>query len=69
MPENHIKNLSRIREFKGQPLSKGDASILLEETLDCLIEVGNGITDEDLHAAADDLLQFRDNWFNNQGEI
>jgi hypothetical protein len=44
---------------------KKEASIILENIIDTLIEVGNGVTDEDLHEAADQLLKFRDEWFNN----
>jgi hypothetical protein len=41
------------------------AANLLEEVIDTLIEVGNGITDEDLHKAADKLLKFREECFEN----
>lgn len=45
-----------------------DASILLEDVLDTLVEVGNGTTDEMLHEAADKLFRFRDEWFKKQNE-
>ncbi len=52
-----------------EPLSDDEAASILEDVLDTLIEVGNGITDEHLHESADDLLQFRDYWFNlNRGD-
>lgn len=56
-------------------LTKEKASIILEDVIDTLIEVGNGVTDEMLHDAADDLIRFRDQWFNKievwveQGEL
>ena len=34
-------------------------NVLLEDVLDVLVEVGNGTTDKELHAAADDLFKFR----------
>ncbi len=36
-----------------------EAQVLLEGVLDTLVEVGNGITDADLHEAANDLFKFR----------
>jgi hypothetical protein len=45
-------------------LTKQEASFLLEEVIDRLIEVGNGVTEKELHEAADYLLAFRDKWFN-----
>lgn len=44
-------------------MDKDEASIILEDVIDTLIEVGNGVTDEMLHEAADKLLKFRDEWF------
>lgn len=35
------------------------AQVLLEGVLDTLVEVGNGITDADLHEAAKDLFKFK----------
>jgi hypothetical protein len=49
---------------KTTPLTKEESSILLEYVIDTLIEVGNGVTDKDLHEAADRLFKFRDFWFN-----
>jgi hypothetical protein len=61
-----IKEAISKKKDRKEPLTKEEASILLEYVLDCLVEVGNGITDSDLHGAADDLFQFRDFWFNNK---
>lgn len=47
-------------------MTKQKAAIILEEVIDTLIEVGNGVTDEMLHAAADQLIKFRDEWFENE---
>lgn len=44
-------------------ISKSDAGILLEDVIDTLIEVDNGITDEMLHEATDKLFKFRDDYF------
>lgn len=41
-----------------------EASSLLEDVLDTLVEVGNGVTDSDLHDAADKLFEFRNEHFN-----
>jgi hypothetical protein len=46
-----------------QPLSVDEASEILEDVIDTLIEVGNGVTDKMLHEAADKLLRFRDQYF------
>ena len=40
-----------------------EASVILEETLDVLAEVGNGVTNEMLYKQCDKLLKFRDEWF------
>lgn len=34
----------------------------LEGVIDTLVEVGNGVTDEDLHKAASELILFRDRY-------
>jgi len=34
--------------------------------LGSLIEVGNGVTDDDLHAQVDEMLRFRDEWLNHK---
>jgi predicted Rossmann fold nucleotide-binding protein DprA/Smf involved in DNA uptake len=39
---------------------KVEERVWIEEIIDSLIEVGNGVTDEELHAAADKLIAFRD---------
>ena len=44
-------------------MTKDEASKLLEDVLDTLVEVGNGVTDEMLHEAADKLFRFRDEYF------
>jgi 3-polyprenyl-4-hydroxybenzoate decarboxylase len=43
-------------------LSDADAVLIIETVLDTLIEVGNGVTDEDLHKQVEYLLAFRDIW-------
>lgn len=48
-------------------ISKDEASELLEDVLDTLVEVGNGATHEMLKEACDKLFRFRDKWFKNQG--
>lgn len=58
------ENRKRIMETK-EPLSREDAAWIIEEVLDTLIEVGNGVTDEHLHDACDLLFKFRDQWFKN----
>ena len=55
-----IKNSKEIEPSK--VLTDDEARIILEDVIDTLIEVGNGTTDEQLHQAADKLLNFRDNW-------
>lgn len=47
---------------------KGDASILLEEVIDTLIEVGNGVSEKELNEACDKLLIFREKWFVNSDQ-
>lgn len=47
-------------------MTKQEAHGLLEDVLDTLVEVGNGVTDEMLHEAADKLFKFRDEWFNKE---
>jgi hypothetical protein len=44
-------------------MDKLEAIRLLEDVLDVLCEVGNGVTDDKLHEAADKLFRFRDEWF------
>jgi hypothetical protein len=45
-------------------LSDDDAALIIENVLDALVEVGNGITDEELHKQAEYLFALRDKWFN-----
>lgn len=59
---DYIKNLKEISIPK--TLSDDEAEVILEDVIDTLIEVGNGTTEKQLHEAADKLLNFRDNWFN-----
>lgn len=59
---DYIKNLKEISIPK--TLSDDEATVILEDVIDTLIEVGNGTTEKQLHEAADKLLNFRDNWFN-----
>jgi len=58
----HLDSLKRIM-VKENTITNSEASILLETVLDTLVEVGNGVTDENLHEAADQLFKFRDYWF------
>lgn len=44
-------------------LSDDDAALIIENVLDTLVEVENGITDEELHKAAGYLFALRDKWF------
>ena len=44
-------------------MNNNEATLILEDVLDVLVEVGNGVTDEMLHEAADKLFKFRDEWF------
>lgn len=61
--ESTINLINGIKEIpKSEILSDEEARIILEDVIDTLIEVGNGITDKQLHEAADKLLNFRDNW-------
>ena len=41
-----------------------EAKEILENVLDALVEVGNGISDEELHKQCSELFRFRDEWFN-----
>lgn len=49
-------------------LSDDDAALIIENVLDALVEVGNGITDEELHKTADYLFALRDKWFNKRSK-
>ena len=61
--ENILNKINNLEEIPISPiLSDDEARIILEDVIDTLIEVGNGTTDEQLHKAADKLLNFRDNW-------
>ena len=43
--------------------SPNDDALITENVSNTVIEVGNGITDEELHKAADYLSTFKDKWF------
>jgi hypothetical protein len=61
--EKTLKLIDGLKELPpSKVLSDDDAILILEDVIDTLIEVGNGTTDEQLHEAADKLLNFRDNW-------
>lgn len=47
-----------------EPLPRAEASLLLEEALDILTEVGNDTTEEHLGEARTLLFKFRDQYFN-----
>lgn len=53
------KNLSDEREADRIKTEKLEALLLIEDVLDTLVEVGNGVTDEMLHEAADKLFKAR----------
>jgi len=57
-------DLEKNKDVKN--LTDDDARLIIEDVLDTLIEVGNGITDADLHEAADKLFIFRDYWLKNK---
>lgn len=52
-----IKLLEGVRM---NPKPQKEAMVLIEDVLDTLVEVGNGITEEHLHNAADRLFRARD---------
>jgi hypothetical protein len=66
--ENRILALEEaLSKWTGGPkrlLTREAACELLEQVIDTLCEVGNGVTDADLHKAADQLFEFRDRYFN-----
>lgn len=45
-------------------ISDDDANCILEDVIDTLIEVDNGVTNEHLHNTVDKLLRFKDEWLN-----
>ena len=45
-------------------MTNNEARTIIEEVIDTLIEVGNGVTDQDLHKECDKLLSFRNEYFN-----
>ena len=44
-------------------MTRDEAAGILEDVLDALTEVGNGVTDEYLHEVCSALFRFRDEWF------
>jgi len=64
---------NKASKWNKKEVTDADAVCIIEDVLDTLVEVGNGVTDEMLHEAADLLFVFRDKWLNkkiskNQGE-
>lgn len=60
----HNERMSQLDiSINNGDLSDNDASLIIENLLDTLIEVGNGTTDEELHKSADYLFVLRDKWF------
>ena len=58
---------TNVRNKDGKTLTEqecfdeeGEEMLLIEDVLDTLIEVGNGVTDEALHESADKLFRVRD---------
>ncbi len=49
-------------------LTREEASSLVDDVIDTLIEVGNGVTDEMLHADADKLFMVRDYYLHDRKE-
>ena len=49
-------------------LSDEDASLIIENVLDVLTEVGNGITDEELSKQREYMFALRDLWFNKRSK-
>jgi len=63
VPAKVLSTIMHLKEIEpSKVLTDDEARIILEDVIDTLIEVGNGTTDEQLHQAADKLLNFRDNW-------
>lgn len=61
------KYLSMLKELKikiknKSELTDEDAKFIIEEVLDCLVEVGNGTTDKQLHECANFIFALQDNW-------
>lgn len=55
-----LKELKSYREDLENDEEFKEIFELIEDILDTLIEVGNGVTDEDLHESADKLFKVRD---------
>lgn len=51
---------SRSKKNRGIRKKRTEAVQLMESVIDTLIEVGNGVTEEELHIAASDLMKARD---------
>lgn len=50
-------------------ITRPEAVTLLEDVLDTLVEVGNGITEEDLKISCDKLFKFRNEYFKQKGDF
>lgn len=62
--KKHVERMSRLDlSIVGGTLSDDDASLIIENVLDALTEVGNGITDEELCKQRDYMFALRDLWF------
>jgi uncharacterized membrane protein len=54
--------LKALKKQENERKVKEEISTLLEDVIDTLVEVGNGVTNEDLHEAADKLFKIRKLW-------
>ena len=64
--KGHNERMDRLDlSIANGTLSNEDASLIIENVIDALIEVGNGISDAELHKQADYLFALRDLWFKN----
>lgn len=60
-----MQEMIRKKIDNKEKLTIEDAAFILEDVIDTLCQVGNGVTHEHLHEAADYLFAFRDLWFKN----
>lgn len=61
---NIMKAEIEVAIYKKNWLTKHQASFILENAIDTLIEVGNGVSDELLQKQADMLIALRDLYIN-----
>jgi len=62
--KNHLEWMEKLeKSISNEWLSDSDASLIIENVLDSLYEVGNGETEEGLEVALHELFAFRDYWF------